>query len=47
MLAYTLDWTKLAKLLDGLLRLEAHMEEMYARPRAPMHIKAAFASLRH
>ena len=45
-LAYTLDWAKLANVLDGLPRLEAYMEEMYARPRAPMRIKAAFASIR-
>jgi glutathione S-transferase len=45
-LAYTLDWAKLANVLDGLPRLEAYMEEMYARPHAPMRIKAAFASIR-
>ena len=45
-LAYTLDWAKLADVLDGLPRLEAYMEEMYARPRAPMRIKEAFASIR-
>ncbi len=45
-LAYTLDWAKETKLLDGLPRLEAYMEEMYARPRAPMRIKAAFALAR-
>jgi glutathione S-transferase len=44
-LAYTLDWAKTAKLLNGLPRLEAYMEEMYARPRAPMRIKEAFASV--
>jgi glutathione S-transferase len=45
-LAYTLDWAKLANVLDGLPRLEAYMEAMYARPRAPMRIKEAFASIR-
>jgi glutathione S-transferase len=45
-LAYTLDWAKLANVLDGLPRLEAYMEEMYARPRAPMRIKEAFTSIR-
>jgi glutathione S-transferase len=45
-LAYTLDWAKLANVLNGLPRLEAYMEEMYARPRAPMRIKEAFASIR-
>jgi hypothetical protein len=32
--------------LDGLPRLEAYMEAMYARPHAPMRIKEAFASIR-
>jgi glutathione S-transferase len=45
-LAYTLDWAKLANVLDRLPRLEAYMEEMYARPRAPMRIKEAFTSIR-
>ncbi len=45
-LAYTLDWAKEVKLLDGLPRLDAYMEEMYARPHAPMRIKAAFAHAR-
>ncbi len=44
-LAYTLDWAKMVNLLDGLPRLEAYMEQMYARPRAPMRIKEAFASI--
>jgi glutathione S-transferase len=44
-LAYTLDWAKTANVLNGLPRLEAYMEQMYARPRAPMRIKAAFASI--
>ncbi|HTY65900.1 MAG TPA: glutathione S-transferase family protein [Alphaproteobacteria bacterium] len=45
-LGYTLDWAKLINLLDGLPRLEAYTERMYARPRAPMRIAEAFASLR-
>ncbi len=45
-LAHTLDWAKQANLLDGLPRLEAYMENMYARPHAPMRIKAAFAQAR-
>jgi glutathione S-transferase len=45
-LAYTLDMAKTAKVLNGLPRLEAYLEEMYARPRAPMRIAAAFASIR-
>lgn len=44
-LAYTLDWAKMANLLDGLPRLEAYMEQMYARPRAPMRIAEARASI--
>jgi glutathione S-transferase len=45
-LAYTLDWAKTANALDGLPQLEAYMEQMYARPRAPMRIKDALASVR-
>jgi glutathione S-transferase len=44
-LAYTLDWATMAKVLNGFPRLEAYMEEMYARPGAPMRIKEAFASV--
>jgi glutathione S-transferase len=46
-LGYTLDWAKMINLLNGLPRLEAYMERMYARPHAPMRIPEAFASLRH
>lgn len=45
-LAYTLDWAQLVKLLDGLPHLEAYVGRMYARPQAPMHIAEAFASIR-
>lgn len=45
-LGYTLDWAKLVKLLDGLPRLDAYMERMYARPKAPMRIAEAFAKIR-
>jgi glutathione S-transferase len=45
-LAYTLDWAKLAKLLDGLPHLDAYVERMYARPHAPMRIAEAFAKVR-
>jgi len=45
-LAYTLDWAKLAKQLDAWPRLEAYMGRMYARPHAPMRIADAFASIR-
>jgi glutathione S-transferase len=44
-LGYTLDWAQMGGLLDGLPRLEGYMERMYDRPRAPMRIKAAFASI--
>jgi glutathione S-transferase len=44
-LAYTLDWAKTAKLLNGLPELDAYLEQMYTRPCAPMRIKAAFESL--
>lgn len=44
-LAYTLDWAKTANQLHELPCLEAYMERMYARPHAPMRIKAAFASV--
>jgi glutathione S-transferase len=45
-LAYTLDWAKLVKLLDGFPALDVYQERMYARPKAPMRIKQAFESLR-
>jgi glutathione S-transferase len=45
-LAYTLDWANEVKLLDHCPRLIAYLEEMYARPRAPMRIAAAFKSIR-
>ena len=45
-LAYTLDWAKLVKLLDRFPALDAYQERMYARPNAPMRIKQAFESLR-
>jgi glutathione S-transferase len=44
-LAYTLDWAGLVNLLSGRPRLEAYVERMYARPRAPMRISEAFASI--
>jgi glutathione S-transferase len=44
-LAYTLDWANLVNLLGGLPRLRDYMEWMYARPRAPMRIADAFASI--
>jgi glutathione S-transferase len=45
-LAYTLDWAQMVGLLDGWPRLEGYMTRMYDRPRAPMRIKDAFASVR-
>ena len=45
-LAYTLDWANEVKLLDECPKLLAYMEEMYARPHAPMRIAAAFKSIR-
>jgi glutathione S-transferase len=45
-LAYTLDWATMAKVLDGFPRLEAYVDDMYARPRAPMRIEEAFASIK-
>lgn len=44
-LAHTLDWAKTARLLNGLPRLEAYTEQMYARPNAPMRIAEALALL--
>lgn len=43
--AYTLDWANEVQLLDRSPRLHAYMERMYARPRAAMRIKQAFATL--
>ena len=42
-LAYTLDWAKLARCLNGLPVLEAYLEQMYARPKAPERMKDALA----
>ena len=42
-LAHTLDWAKTANSLTGLPQLEAYMEQMYARPHAPMRIAEALA----
>jgi glutathione S-transferase len=45
-LAYTLDWANEVKLLDHCPKLRAYIEEMYARPRAPMRIAEAFRTIR-
>ena len=42
-LAYTLDWAKLVKLLEPFPVLDAYLERMYARPEAPERMKAALA----
>jgi glutathione S-transferase len=43
--AYTLDMASEASVLGDFPRLVAYMERMYDRPRAPMRIKQAFASI--
>lgn len=43
--AYTLDWARDAGMLDDAPRLQAFVEDMYARPTAPPTIAAAFAQL--
>lgn len=43
--AYTLDWAQEVGMLDGAPRLRAFVETMYARPKAPLTIKEAFARL--
>lgn len=43
--AYTLDWGNEEKLLDRCPSLLAYMERMYDRPKAPMRIAAALASV--
>jgi glutathione S-transferase len=45
-LAYTLDWGHEAGLLGDFPVLEAYVERMYARPRAPQRIAAALATVR-
>ena len=44
--AYTLDWADLVHLLGECPHLRAYLERMYARPRAPQRIAAAFRALR-
>ena len=43
--AYTLDWGNEAQLLDHCPSLLAYMKRMYDRPKAPMRIAAAMASV--
>jgi glutathione S-transferase len=45
-MAYTLDWGNEAKLLGEFPPLLSYVERMYARPRAPMRIAQAFATIR-
>lgn len=42
--AYTLDWAREAGMLEDAPMLRAYVEKMYARPKAPMTIEAAFAA---
>ena len=44
--AYTLDWANEVHLLAASPQLRRYMDEMYTRPKAPMRIAAAFASVR-
>jgi glutathione S-transferase len=44
--AYTLDWAKEAGILRGAPRLNAYVERMYARPKAPPTIELAWAELK-
>jgi glutathione S-transferase len=43
--AYTLDWANTAGLLGRFPGLVDYMERMYARPKAPLRIAAAFAAI--
>lgn len=44
-LGYTLDWAQEVNLLGDCPNLRAYLDRLYARPRAPMRIARAFASL--
>ncbi|MCQ3828745.1 glutathione S-transferase family protein [Microbulbifer elongatus] len=43
--AYTLDWAREEMLLDEAPRLTEYLQEMYARPAAPMTIAQGFAEM--
>ena len=45
MTAHTLDWGNELHLIEDCPQLRAYLERMYARPKAPQRIAAAFASL--
>jgi glutathione S-transferase len=44
-LGFTLDWANEVGLLDESPQLRAYMEKLYARPRAPMRVAKALASV--
>ena len=44
--AYTLDWAREAGMLHDAPVLRAYVERLYARPKAPVTIGAAFAAMR-
>ncbi|MEP0981019.1 glutathione binding-like protein [Leptolyngbya sp. FACHB-17] len=44
-LAYTLDWANELQLLAPFPTLTTYMERMYERPKAPMRIAIALASI--
>jgi glutathione S-transferase len=44
--AYTLDMGDVVGLLDGFPSLQAHLERMYARPRAPRRIDEIFRDMK-
>ena len=44
--AYTLDWANEVHLLDASPQLRGYMDRMYARPKAPLRIAEALASIR-
>jgi glutathione S-transferase len=43
--AYLMDWANERGLLEDFANLRAYLERMYARPKAPQRMAAAFASL--
>lgn len=44
--AYTLNWARVAGILDKAPNLKAYVERMYARPKAPPPIEEAWAELK-
>jgi glutathione S-transferase len=45
LLAYTLDWANEIQLLTSFPNSIAYMQRMYERPKAPMRIAVALASI--